>query len=48
MLLKIETVSLQNVLCVVIIEKFLMKYSDKTCVKCCQKYLCDSTVHIFF
>jgi hypothetical protein len=38
-LLKIETDSFQNVLCVVIIGKLLMKYSDKTFVKCCEKYI---------
>jgi len=30
-----ERVSFQNVLSVVIIEKFLMKYSDKTCEEYC-------------
>jgi hypothetical protein len=34
-----ETGSFQNVLCVVIIKKFLMKYGDRICVKC-QIYVC--------
>ena len=39
-----DTVEMPNVLCVVIIETFLlMKYSDKTCLKYCQKY----SLHIF-
>jgi len=30
-------------LCVVIIETFLMKCSDKNCLKYCQQYIFDST-----
>jgi len=34
-------------LCVVIIEKFLMKHSDKTCVKRLQKNICVIQLYIF-
>jgi hypothetical protein len=39
--------NLQNVLCVVVIEKFLVKYRYTVCVKC-EKCIYDSAVHIFF
>jgi hypothetical protein len=38
--LKTETVSFQNFLCILLIGKFLMQYSYKTCVKCFQLYVC--------